>query len=117
MSMSGISKLAPRTSTHFAYWDAYNSRADLLKNKTVMYKIRLLFNFMRKFEKIVIPYPGGNGTSTDPNESYRPWLENNVGKQGTDWKWEIGAPFEINLYICKKKKDMISLFMLTFYTV
>lgn len=25
----------------------------------------------------------------DPNESYRPWLEENVGKQGIDWEWRV----------------------------
>lgn len=28
--------------------------------------------------------------SADPNEIYRPWLEENVGRQGWDWDWRIG---------------------------
>lgn len=27
--------------------------------------------------------------SPDPNDHYRPWLEENVGKQGWDWDWEM----------------------------
>lgn len=27
--------------------------------------------------------------STDPNEHYRPWLEENVGRQFWDWSWEL----------------------------
>ena len=25
--------------------------------------------------------------SADPNDHYRPWLEEHVGKQGRDWNW------------------------------
>lgn len=27
--------------------------------------------------------------SADPNDHYRPWLEENVGQQGWDWDWRI----------------------------
>jgi hypothetical protein len=27
------------------------------------------------------------GFSTDPNDHYRPWMEQNVGRQGWDWNW------------------------------
>ena len=26
--------------------------------------------------------------SADPNDHYRPWLEQNVGRQGWDWNWK-----------------------------
>jgi hypothetical protein len=29
--------------------------------------------------------------SADPNDHYRPWLEENVGKQYWDWDWRIGS--------------------------
>ena len=29
--------------------------------------------------------------SADPNDHYRPALEQNVGKQGWDWDWRIGS--------------------------
>jgi hypothetical protein len=28
--------------------------------------------------------------SADPNDFYRPWLEEHVGKQGWDWNWGMG---------------------------
>ena len=28
--------------------------------------------------------------SADPNDHYRPWLEEHVGKQGWDWNWGVG---------------------------
>jgi hypothetical protein len=28
--------------------------------------------------------------SADPNDHYRPWLEQNVGRQGWDWDWRLG---------------------------
>lgn len=27
--------------------------------------------------------------STDPNDHYRPWLAENVGRQGWDWDWSM----------------------------
>lgn len=27
--------------------------------------------------------------SADPNDWYRPWLEEHVGKQGWDWNWQL----------------------------
>lgn len=48
---------------------------------------------------ITVPWPTGiiDATtskavfSSDPNEHYRPWLEENVGKQGLDWDWSLNA--------------------------
>ena len=28
--------------------------------------------------------------SADPNDHFRPWLEQNVGRQGWDWEWRMG---------------------------
>lgn len=41
---------------------------------------------------IVVPWPTGEILtglifSADPNDWYRPWLEEHVGKQGWDWDW------------------------------
>ena len=35
-------------------------------------------------------YPDGSIVSTDsadPNDHYRPWMEQHVGRQGWDWNW------------------------------
>jgi hypothetical protein len=29
--------------------------------------------------------------SADPDDHYRPWLEQHVGKQGWDWNWGMGG--------------------------
>ena len=29
--------------------------------------------------------------SADPNDHYRPWLEQHIGKQGWDWNWGMGG--------------------------
>ena len=29
--------------------------------------------------------------SADPNDHYRPWLEEHIGKQGWDWNWGISS--------------------------
>lgn len=30
-----------------------------------------------------------SGTSADPNDHYRPWMEANVGRQKWDWDWGL----------------------------
>ena len=50
---------------------------------------------------IVTPeQPGWDGTlgatkqeifSSDPNDHYRPWLEEHVGRQRWDWNWRMGT--------------------------
>ena len=32
---------------------------------------------------------GNQTSSADPNDHFRPWLEQNVGRQGWDWDWRI----------------------------
>jgi len=34
--------------------------------------------------------PGDYVQSADPNDHYRPWMEQHVGKQGWDWNWGLG---------------------------
>ena len=29
--------------------------------------------------------------SADPNDQFRPWLEQNVGRQGWDWDWRLNG--------------------------
>ena len=41
--------------------------------------------------------------SADPNELYRPWLEENVGRQGWDWDWRIGESVTDTLTIKFRK--------------
>jgi len=38
--------------------------------------------------------------STDPNDHYRPELEEHVGKQGIDWDWQVG-PYADNSLLIK----------------
>lgn len=49
------------------------------------------------------------GFSADPNDHYRPWLEENVGRQGWDWEWRHGriaaATGERDSLIIKFRKD------------
>lgn len=33
---------------------------------------------------------GNQTSSADPNDHFRPWLEQNVGRQGWDWDWRLG---------------------------
>lgn len=43
--------------------------------------------------------------SADPNDHYRPWLENHVGRQGWDWDWTVsGNDLSENTVTIKFKK-------------
>jgi hypothetical protein len=49
----------------------------------------------------VVLHENADGTrvcadSADPNDHYRPWLEENVGKQGRDWDWRPGSVVTCN---------------------
>lgn len=43
-------------------------------------------------------------TNSDPNDHYRPNLENMCGKQGRDWDWRIGSIMDNTLEIKLRKK-------------
>lgn len=48
--------------------------------------------------------------SADPNDHYRPWLEECVGRQGWDWDWKLSnndvSKNRLTLKIRKDKKEL-----------
>lgn len=48
----------------------------------------------------------------DPNEIYRDWLENNVGKQGLHWDWDLTSDLDL-LQINFREAEHAVLFELT----
>jgi hypothetical protein len=56
------------------------------------------------------------GFSADPNDHYRPWLEEHVGKQGWDWNWGLygnnAAENKLRIKFRKKHAPMAMLAML-----
>jgi hypothetical protein len=53
----------------------------------------------------------GNDKS-EPNEYYRPWLEEHVGKQGRDWDWDLCGTEIDYLEIYFARKEQATLFEL-----
>jgi hypothetical protein len=49
----------------------------------------------------------------EPNDVYRPWLEERVGKQGIDWEWYIHSVVENTILIEFLRSDDAILFELT----
>lgn len=47
--------------------------------------------------------------SADPNDHYRPWMEQHVGKQGRDWNWGVAnndvAENRLTIKIRRKYQD------------
>lgn len=51
---------------------------------------------------------GNQFLSSDPNDHYREWLEDNVGKQGWSWQWYPEPDGTLRIYFRKnKEKEMI----------
>lgn len=52
--------------------------------------------------------------SADPNDHYRPWLEEHIGKQGRDWEWEIARNChdQIVLTLRRSKRQYASIIAL-----
>ena len=67
---------------------------------------RIYWKFMTG-EVIVVPWPTYPG-SADPNDHYRAWLEENIGKQGRDWQWDcvyVEAGFyDLQIVVSRAKK-------------
>ena len=71
---------------------------------------------LRLKHQIIVDWPSGwtptdrmgvSRNSSDPNEWYREWLENNVGRQGWawDWRYEILHPEVRDMLIVKFRKE------------
>ena len=78
--------------------------------------------------EISIPWPSGwtppdhlgnSIDSADPNDWYRPWLEQHVGRQFWDWNWDLGdivaygGRGELLIKFRKEKDHWASMFLLT----
>lgn len=49
----------------------------------------------------------------EPNDHYRPWLEEHVGEQGVTWNWDIHSVNGNSLAVYFAKEDHATLFELT----
>ena len=45
------------------------------------------------------------GFSANPNDHYRPWMEESVGRQGWDWNWREGKSIDILVIKFRKGKE------------
>jgi len=62
--------------------------------------------------KVALPWPHWPQYSTsDPNDCWRPYLEENVGIQGIHWQWKIGSVNDsdttIEMKFLRRKDAMI----------
>ena len=65
-------------------------------------------------ESIEVAWPKSNPQTNDPNEQWRPWLEENVGQQHLDWAWRISRHRSLYVQIKFRKKIYASQFILMF---
>lgn len=79
------------------YFNEVMGKIELLEHMRRLWP-RLWWKLMR-YESVVLPWPKNAWTvmdhlgtqiqSSDPNDHWRPWLEENVGRQGWDWDWRL----------------------------
>lgn len=47
-------------------------------------------NHQKYQHSVVIPWPmEPRYSTTDPNETHRPWLEEHAGRQSVEWEWDL----------------------------
>lgn len=64
---------------------------------------------------IIVNWPSATaGLHPEPNESYRPWLEENIGKQKTDWDWHIYSVVHDTIIIYSNNEAALNMFSLKF---
>jgi hypothetical protein len=97
MSFNGSWKMRPVNSADYrrvmAIFDMREKSSQIVE--------RLWWKFMPSVE-VILPWPVGDVRvrqeesglwdhvrTADPNNHYRPWLEENVGKQRWDWDWKV----------------------------
>jgi hypothetical protein len=77
------------------FTNAYN-RMKALNAAQVLHQGKTAYRLLEEFvwwslvpgESIMIPWPT-DPPAADPNYHYRPFLEENVGKQGWAWEWRL----------------------------
>ena len=61
-----------------------------------------------------------SASSADPNDHYRVWLEENIGRQGRDWQWDcvikddgvISGIVQLRIVVTRAKKDLVPMMLL-----
>lgn len=63
----------------------------------------------------IIPWPSTQrGLYPEPNEAYRPWLEENIGKQHDTWDWHIHSVVDSSIIIYSNNDAALNLFTLLY---
>ena len=67
-----------------------------------------------KGTSVIMPWPHDEITA-DPNEFWRPWLEENVGRQAWRWNWRIAYDVDNAVEIKFRREKDASMFAMIFY--
>lgn len=86
----------------------------IINSRTIIYDSVKSSNKNMKVNAIIRRYFMYIGDTRDPNDRYRPWLEENVGKQGIEWNWDLAKDDYRILEIVFSSKEHAVLFTLTF---
>jgi hypothetical protein len=66
--------------------------------------------------KVRVNWPKADGyDSIDPNDRWRPWLEQHVGRQGWDWNWRLNLEHNaVDVKFRWAHADKLSMFLLKY---
>ena len=96
MSFAGLKRLADELKEFERDPWAFMAKQEIKKRTANIFYI-LRWKYWLKSE-VSIPWPrgwtrpdhlGNSSDSSDPNEHYRPWLEQHAGPQGRSWDWML----------------------------
>ncbi len=84
-----------------------------LYNRGTLYRNVEELNFPEMKNPKIVYRPFMRKGDPEPNIKYRPWLEENIGKQGEEWHWSIDNTNPDTLRVSFLKSEDVVLFELT----
>ena len=67
---------------------------------------------LKFLHRVTVKWPQHPHDAADPNEAYRPWLEENIGAQYVDWNWWVGSVVDGTMIIGVRKKHKPALLLI-----
>jgi len=94
-------------------WSYTEDLQQYIQNRTTLYKGRKIMESKKLLPHSVIKSFMFVGSNLEPNERYRAWLEEHIGKQGEAWNWDIKSVTANLLEVSFEQEEDAVLFRLS----
>lgn len=94
-------------------WNYTPDMQTYIENRSELFRNRKIINTKKPLSYTVIKSFMFVGNTLEPNERYRAWLEEHVGKQGEEWNWDIKSVTANLLEVSFENEDDAVLFRLS----